>query len=380
MATVACIFLPYVLSASILIMAASYILINKETRQILILHKDITFVCIYFAFVEVISVLYGNWYGMLGGLGFTLALILGIFQYQIMTRDLFEKSLTVACVFSMLGSIYGIFEKIIMIKFPGYYNYERVCSIFFYPNYYGTISATVILICVYKIFTNKENRSLFFIISIFNIINIYLCESMFAWVEVITGTAVLLFLLKRYRILGYLTGLTLLGVFLVLIVNVEIIPRISEASTTLNMRLNIWDQALELIKQAPVFGGGPMSFAYKTMKLGHRIPHSHNFILEFLLNYGVIGSLGIGYFSIKYLYHLGKTWITEERTDGTALIIAVIVAAFAHGLTDNTLMWVQTLPFFGFIIAGYGAYKQKEVVQVKGMITWTQLNKSMGLY
>ncbi|MDF2804617.1 MAG: polymerase, partial [Anaerocolumna sp.] len=241
MATAACIFLPYVLAAGILIMTAMYILINKQTRQILILHKDATYIFVFFALVEIVSALHGNWYGVIAGFGFTLALILGIFQYQIMTKDLFEKSLTAVCIFSMLGSIYAIFEKIIMIEFPGYYNYERVCSTFFYPNYFGTVSATVILICVYKLLTNKENRSVFLVIAAFNIVNIYLCESMFAWVEVITGTAVLLFLLKRYKILGYWIGIALLGGFFILILNVDIIPRVSEAGKTLNMRFKIWD-------------------------------------------------------------------------------------------------------------------------------------------
>lgn len=379
MATAACIFLPYILAGSILIMAAMYILINKQTRQILILHKDATFIFIFLGFVEIVSVLHGNWYGMLAGFGFTLALILGIFQYQIMTKELFEKTLTMICVFSMLGSVYAIFEKIIMIEFPGYYNYERVCSTFFYPNYFGTVSATVILICVYKILTFKENKSLFYVIIAFNVLNIYLCESMFAWIEVIAGTAVLLFLMKKYRILGYWIGLALVGGFFILILNIDLIPRVSEADTTLHMRYKIWEKAIEFIKQAPLFGEGPMAFAFKTKQTGNLIPHSHNFILESILNYGIIGSLGILFFSIKYLYYVLKTCFKEKRPDITSLILAVTAAAFVHGLTDNTLMWIQTLPLFAFLLAGYGAFKKKEVLQVNEIYTLPQLNKSFGI-
>lgn len=379
MMTVAGIFLPYVLAGSILIMAAMYILINRQTRQILILHKDATFVFVFLGFVQIVSALHGNWYGMAAGFGFTLALILGIFWYQIMTEELFEKTLTLICVFSMLGSVYAIFEKIIMIEFPGYYNYERVCSTFFYPNYFGTVSATVILICVYKMLTNKDNRSLFLVIIIFNIFNIYLCESMFAWIEVFTGTALLLFLMKKYRILGYWVGLAFIGGFLMLILNIDLIPRLSEAGTTLNMRFKIWEKALMLIKQAPLFGEGPMAFAFKTKQMGNRIPHSHNFILESLLNYGIIGSLGILFFSIKYLYYVCKTCFKEKRSNITSLILAVIFAAVIHGLTDNTLMWVQTLPLFIFLLAGYGAFKEKEVMEVSEMFSLSQLNKNLGL-
>jgi O-antigen ligase len=379
MATAASIFLPYLLAGSILIMAAMYILINKQTRQILILHKDATYVFVFLGFVQIVSAIHGNWYGMLAGFGFTLALILGIFWYQIMTKELFERTLTLICIFSMLGSIYAIFEKIIMIEFPGYYNYERVCSTFFYPNYFGTISATVILICVYKILTNKENRSLFLVIAIFNVLNIYLCESMFAWIEVFTGTALLLFLMKKYRILGYWMGLAFIGGFFILILNFDLIPRLSEAETTLNMRFKIWEKAIDLIKQAPLFGEGPMAFAFKTKQLGNRIPHSHNFILESILNYGIIGSMGILFFSVKYLYYVCKTCFKDKKSEITSLILAVIFAAFIHGLTDNTLMWIQTLPLFVFLLAGFGAFKKKEVIQVNEMIILPQLNKNLGL-
>lgn len=379
MATAACIFLPYVLAGSILIMAAMYIIVNKQTRQILILHKYATYVFLFFGFVEIVSMVHGNWYGMLAGFGFTLALILGIFQYQIMTKELFEKTLTLICIFSMIGSIYALFEKAIMIEFPGYYNYERVCSTFFYPNYFGTVSATVILICVYKILTSNESRGLFYMISAFNVLNIYLSESMFAWIEVITGIAVLLFLMKKYRVLGYFIGSTLLGGFLILIVNIDLIPRISEAETTLNMRFKIWGKAFQLIKEAPLFGEGPMAFAFRTLQMGNRIPHTHNFVLESILSYGIIGSLGILFFSIKYIYYLLKMCFKNKKKEVTSLIIAVLAAAFIHGLTDNTLMWVQTLPLFGFVLAGFGAFKEKEVIQINEIYSLPQFNENLGI-
>jgi hypothetical protein len=63
----------------------------------------------------------------------------------------------------------------------------------------------------------------------------------------------------------------------------------------------------------------------------------------------------------------------------TSLIIAVVVAAFIHGLTDNTLMWIQTLPLFMFLLAGYGAFKKKEVLLANEIVTLPQINKNLGL-
>lgn len=374
----ACIFLPYILAGSLLIISAFYLLVNKHTRQILAVHKDITYIAVYFAFAEIISIMNGNLYGMVTGIGFTLAMILGIFQYQIMTKELFEKTLTSICVFSMMGTVYAIFEKIIMIEFPGYYNYERVCSLFFHPNYFGTISATVILICAYKVLTSNENKTVFLLIAACNVLNIYLCESMFAWIEVITGIAVLLFLQKRYRILAYWIGLAFIGVFSILILNMDLIPRLSEAEITLRMRFDIWKKAINMIKEAPFFGKGPMAFAYKTKEMGRRIPHSHNMLLESILNYGIVGTLGILFFCGKYLRLLLKKCFKEKKTNITSLLLAVIAAALVHGVTDNTLMWIQTLPLFIFLLSGYGAFEEKEIVHINEVYSLPQLERKLG--
>ena len=194
MIAAAAIFLPYMLSGAILVAIALYVIINKQTREALIVHKAFKGVIYFQLFFQAVSLIYGNWMGVLGGFVFTLAAVLGIYQYRIMTAELYEKSLTIMCIFSCFSTIYALVEKALISM--DYLSYQRVCSILFYPNYFATISATVILICVYKLLTGQGNKKIYLIAVTMNLINIYLSQSMFGWVEVLAGTAVMLFVLK----------------------------------------------------------------------------------------------------------------------------------------------------------------------------------------
>ncbi len=358
MIAAAAIFLPYMLSGIILVAIALYIIINKQTREALIVHKAFKGVIYFQLFFQAVSLIYGNWMGVLGGFVFTLAAVLGIYQYRIMTAELYEKSLTIMCIFSCFSTIYALVEKALISM--DYLSYQRVCSIFFYPNYFATISATVILICVYKLLTGQGNKKIFLIAVTMNLINIYLSQSMFGWVEVLAGTAVMLFVLKYKRLLITFVAMAGVGIGMILLINPDIIPRISEASLTLSMRFKIWKDALSFIQEAPILGKGSMAYAYSTLQTGKLVVHSHSIIFESLLNYGILGTIVLFAVFGKFILDILKRCFYQKNTHITSLILGVAGAALVHGITDVTLMWVQTMPLFLFIMAGAGAIKKNE--------------------
>lgn len=355
MAAAASVFLPYMISGAILVAIAVYIIINRQTREVCLLHKEFKGILYFQLFFQIVSLIYGNWMGVLGGFAFTLAAILGIFQYHVMTAELYEKSLSIMCIFSCFSTVYALVEQALISG--GYLHYERVCSIFFYPNYFATISATVILICAYKLLTKQGNRYVFCIAIVMNLINIYLSQSMFGWVEVLAGISVMLFVLRYYRFLASFVGAAILGILLILVVNPDVIPRISQANLTLSMRFQIWKDAVYYMKEAPLLGKGALTFAYNTLQTGKIVAHSHSMLLESLLNYGVIGSAVLFGAAGKYLLSILKRCYHQRDTKITSLILGVIGAAAVHGITDVTLMWLQTLPLFVFLLAGAGAFK-----------------------
>lgn len=356
MAAAASIFLPYMISGVILVSIAIYIAINKQTREICLVHKEFKGILYFQLFFQMISLIYGNWMGVLAGFAFTLAAILGIFQYHVMTAELYEKSLSIMCVFSCFSTVYALVEQAMISG--GYLHYERVCSIFFYPNYFATISATVVLISAYKLLTRQGNRYIFCTAIVMNLINIYLSQSMFGWVEVLAGISVMFFVLRYYRLLASFVGAALVGIALILVINPDVIPRISQANLTLSMRFQIWRDAILYIKEAPLFGKGTMTYAYNTLQTGKIVPHSHNMMLESLLNYGILGSAVLIGAVFKYLLSVIKRCYYQGNIKITSLILGVTGAALVHGITDITLMWLQTLPLFVFLLAGAGVFEK----------------------
>jgi O-antigen ligase len=357
---VSSIFLHYLLTTIILIILSIFIVTNKSTRKMIFVHKYSKSLILFYIFINVVSILSKNWFGPIVGLAIMLALILGLFFRTVMTKELYERVLTLICVFSLTSTSCAIAEKVVIPMFDNSYNTARISAMFFHPNYFGTIISIVIIICAYKVLTHQGKTWIYYSIGAFNIISIYLCESMFAWIEIFVGIAVLLIILKKHQLLAIWLIAAVVGGFTIFILNIDIIPRLSEAELTLKLRLKIWDYTLKQIKNSIIFGYGPMSFAFKTYKMGNLVPHSHSIYFDAIMNYGLIGTFLYLLYFARYYINVLKQCFLKKQTLITSLILAITAATLVHGLTDLTILWVQTLPLFLFILSGYGAYENKD--------------------
>jgi hypothetical protein len=364
--TAAAIFLPYILSTLILISLSLYVIINKRTRQKIFYNTSSNILKLFFLYVLTIPIIYRNWIGLATGIAVILAMILGLYIKSIMTKDLFEKILNLICTFSLTSAGYAIMEKAIELM-DGGRGSHRIAAVFFHPNYFGTIVGTVVIICVYKLLTKQGHRWFYFMVAGFNIVSMYLCKSMFVWVEVFIGVAVLLAIFKRHRLLTIWLFAAAAGGFLVLFLNVNIIPRLDDVEVTVRLRKQIWELAAGQIIKAPLVGHGFYSFIYLFNRSYHNqiIPHSHNIYLDMLLNFGLIGTGLLLLYAVKYYISVIKICWKEKNPMITSLILAVTSAALVHGATDITLLWVQTLPLFLLVLSGFGAFERKERVYWK---------------
>lgn len=352
--TVVSIFLPYIISGIVLTGLGVYLTLNPQTRKIIFSHTNSKYTILFFGFYFMEALVYKNWFGAAAGFGLILAVMIGYFQRSFMTEELYERILTLICILSITSSTCAITQRYILSSMDKSYSYNRISAMFLHPNYFGTITAIVIIICAYKLLSGQGPKWMYCFITGINIISIYLSESMFAWVEVFIGIGVLLFVMKKYRLVVAWVGIGMVATYLILFLNVGLIPRLSDAGKTFGMRLEIWDYAIEQIRKYPLFGHGAMSYAFLTYKAGNLIPHSHNVLLESLLNYGFIGTILIALYFVRY-YHRVITLIWKEKQNRVMpLILAVSAAALVHGLTDVTLFWIQTLPLFVFVLSGCG--------------------------
>jgi O-antigen ligase len=361
------VFLPYQLTTVILAFLSIFILTNKDTRQWVFIHRGTRMLKLFFILVLTVSFFYHNWLGFLVGVGMILALTLGLYLRSIMTRDLFEQVLIMICTLSLTSTGYAILEAAMNVLREGV-NKHRIAAGFYHPNYFGTIAATVIIICAYKILSNKENNLFYYFVAVMNVISLYLCESMFAFIEVFIGVTILLVLFKRYRLLAAWAALAAIGAFLIFNLNIDLIPRLNDVSVTFKMRREIWRLTIEQIKRDPLFGHGFMSFRYlyDANSPYKQFVHSHSIYLDSLLNFGVVGAALFLWYFIRYYISVIKAYNKKGNGTTAALIFALTAAALVHGVTDLTLFWIQTLPLFLIILAGQGP-EEKEEQFVLGM-------------
>lgn len=358
--TAAAIFLPYILAAIILIFLSLYIILNKQTRKMIFTGTNSLVLKLLLAYVLTIPLLVENWIGFAAGVGVVFAIILGLFIRSIMTKDLFERLLTLICNFSLTSVGYAIVEKIAYML-DGGGSAHRISAVFFYPNYFGTIVGTVVIICAYKVLTRQKHAWYYYMVAGLNIINMYLCKSMFVWVEVFIGVAVLLVILKRHLLLSIWLFTAAFAGFMVLFLEVNVIPRLYDVEVTVRLRQNIWELTIGQILKAPLFGHGFYSFMFLFNESYHHqiIPHAHSIYLDMLLNFGLIGTGLFLFYIVKFYKAVIRICFKQKNTGITSLILAVTAAAAVHGITDITLLWVQTLPLFLLILAGLGAFEKK---------------------
>ncbi len=354
--TAVSVFLPYVLTAIVLTFLAAYIIANKYTRQLIFVHKGSGILRLFFGYILIIPFIYRNWTGLIVGIGMILAIVLGLFIRSVMTRELYEKTLHMICALSLTGIGYAWIEFIMNTLLDGRHSH-RIASVYSHPNYFGTMIGMVLLICVYKLMNGQESKWFYYVVGIANITGMYLCKSMFVWIEVFVGVTVLFIVFKKYRLLTLWLSAAVLGSVCIFFLNLHIIPRLSDANDTLSIRLRIWELAIRQIKAAPWFGHGFMSFSYlyNAAYHGNMIPHSHSIYLDILLNFGIIGTLIFLLFFARYYISLLKSRFEDKNVAITGLILAVTAAAVIHGAVDLTLLWIQTFPLFLLILSGIGA-------------------------
>ena len=136
----------------------------------------------------------------------------------------------------------------------------------------------------------------------------------------------------------------------------SLLPRMASLSENTEFRLGIWKAALRCFADNFLIGRG--YYAYSGIWVEYSDTtyfalHAHSLYIETLLNFGVIGFIGLfGYIG----YQVRKT-LLELKSSGdktaAALVISVLFAVLLHGILDTTIFWPQT-GIFAFMILASG--------------------------
>jgi O-antigen ligase len=213
----------------------------------------------------------------------------------------------------------------------------------------------VVIIALYRIFTNTELSAFYFAVIGLNFIGLYLTASFSSFMAMFAAVTVMLVLKKKNRI-ALMFILSVVGFIGLVAVFPQLLPRGSQAiDRTLAQRLSIWTASVKGIEQHLFFGRGAMAYQmiYEQFS-GYKTYHCHNLVLDILLNFGIVGFTCIGIYIGVQMRLLFLRVRNNICMDMNILMAAASVAIFVHGLTDVTILWIQTGALFALIYSSTG--------------------------
>lgn len=358
----ASIFAPFYVSMIVVIGIALMTMINCKKR----VHAfEAPYTKFLFAFLIVtffVAAIYNNYIGMAYSILIYAVVSCALYIRSIMTRSIFNEAMDLICVGSILSLFVALYQKAAALTtMPDY----RPVSVFINANYYGMIIEFVVIIALYRIFTNAELSAFYFAVIGLNFIGLYLTASVSSFTAMFAAVTLMLFLKNKNKIafafiLSVIVFIGLLAVF------PQLLPRGSQAiDRTLAQRLSIWTASVQGIEQHPFFGRGAMAYQmiYEQFS-GYKTYHCHNLFLDILLNFGIVGFACIGVYvgvQTKLLFLRVRNNICMDMN---ILMAAAALAVFVHGLTDVTILWIQTGALFALIYSSTGIgsrYVEKSV-------------------
>ena len=345
------VFLHFAITALVILAFGITILVKKEMRQAAFAYKGRLIFSIFTLYTFVVAAIYGNIVGVGCSILFFLVIVISYYSRRILKHKIFENGLDLCCVMSIMVTVCAIIDKLFNLSTPAY----RCTLWFFNTNYLSTLMATVIIICGYKVITNKSHQLFYYITAVFCALTMYLCGSMFAFVEIFVGVFILLFLNRKHFMIALMLFVVCFCLVILYCVP-DIFPRLSESNITADNRILIWNSSMELIQKSPLFGHGFLSYYFLTNSVEGFYPttHAHNFALEPILSFGVIGTILLVIFIWSYLKKVIECKELLRDNKVTILILSISAAIIVHATTDMTMLWIQTGLLYALIFAGIG--------------------------
>lgn len=312
------------------------------------------FTAIFSLFALIVSVVFLNWIGAACALAFFLIMVIGLHARSCITKGVFESTLNLACFLSVFITIFAIIER--LLPHPNIQTqFYRCKTMFFNPNYMATVISIVVIICAYKVITKQGNQFIYYSIAGFNVISLYLCGSLFAWVNIFIGVAALLFLFHRHQLLSIFLLVAATGC-IVIYSKPDMLPRLAESQITTENRFNIWSVAIDAFVKSPIIGRGFLTYfnIFSNYPGSYPTEHAHSIYLDPLLNFGVLGTVLLLVYFVYYYKQLVMCRNLLNNSRISILILALTASTLVHGLIDVTILWVQTGLFLAYIMAGLG--------------------------
>lgn len=354
----------YNLARALIYATALIFIILPGTRDKVFVHKGSLIIDVFILITFIVALINKNYLGALCALSFFAMTVVAFVSRSIATKRFYEKLLDVIILGGCTATLIGIVEKLINFNIPSY----RCTGFYPNPNFFGLGVTLTILICAYKAVNKTKRVYLYYLAAIFNAVGIALCGSMSLWLVAALGIVILLTINHEYKLLAVF-ALICVTVLVIIVLVPQFLPRIDEMGATTDNRVLIWNFAIKHIKEKPVFGYG--FFGYKHLydifsqpdPTIYKASLCHNIIIDSLLCHGILGTVLIIAFTVRYIGDLFycHTRLKNQKEKYTIIkfIVAVLASILCYGMIDTTMIWVQTGMIILFIASGIGVEERK---------------------
>ena len=354
----------YNLARALIYATALIFIILPGTRDKVFIHKGSLIIDVFILITFIVALINKNYLGALCALSFFAMTVVAFVSRSIATKRFYEKLLDVIILGGCTATLIGIVEKLINFNIPSY----RCTGFYPNPNFFGLGVTLTILICAYKAVNKTKRVYLYYLAAVFNAVGIALCGSMSLWLVAALGIVILLTISHEYKLLAVF-ALICVTVLVIIVLVPQFLPRIDEMGATTDNRVLIWNFAIKHIKEKPVFGHGFFGYKhlYDIFSLNdptiYKASLCHNIIIDSLLCHGILGTVLIIAFTVRYIGDLFycHTRLKNQKEKYTIIkfIVAVLASILCYGMIDTTMIWVQTGMIILFIASGIGVEERK---------------------
>lgn len=361
------IFLPFYITTVIFLLFCIYAIYKKEMQIAYQQIKGSKWVLPFSILSFVISLVYKNYVGAIATIAILAVISMALYYGCYGNKKLLKQILIVYLCMSIVCGIYALIQykqilinneietfKFIIFDKPK----DRVQSFFYNANYYAMMCEFFALITVYLFLFEKEHwgwKVFYVVVGIYNLFFLLMTACRTAWPALGIGV-VILCLLTRDKKYYILISALLACVVGTLIIKPDLFPRFDNIGPYFSRRLRIFNLAIENIKTHPIFGEGPLTYYHVHLDYAKPIKtqHAHNFILDPLMNYGIIG---VGLIIPFFIERIKAVKRMAKKSFDKPLIVAFAIATMIHGLLDFTVYFVPT-GFFFFMILFSAEYEK----------------------
>ncbi len=310
------------------------------------------------------AMVFHNWFGLMGGAVLWLMLVFMLYLFTVMRVRFYNNVIDLMLILSIGAMAVGVADRLLyhFCDMTVFIVLGRTSSVFWNPNYYGYMLELFVILALYRF--EKRHSPWFLVILFANLGSILLCDCRTAWAAL--GAALLFYAVHYKRNVKWVVITMLITVGLVIVI--LLVPMFTGRFAAnvidydVDKRSHIWGDAIHWIRRQPVFGYGMASYREICIRTGVKVRwHSHNIILNIMLDFGVAG---LAYFSCmigRIISVLNKPQFCVIYSQIRSMIMIAGLATLIHGVTDVPILGVQTSLALILIISGCSVERNERV-------------------